>query len=337
MIILGIETSCDDTSCAVMKDDKILSSIVSTQLKHQEFGGVIPEIASREHQKFIITIINQALTEAKVSLSEVDAIGVTYGPGLVGPLLVGLNTAKSLAFSNNIPVVAVNHIEAHIMANFIEHPKIELPALILVVSGGHTELIYTKDFTHYELIGKTRDDAAGECIDKVAKMMGLGFPGGRVIDQLARQGDENFHQFPIGMKDSLDFSFSGLKTAVKVFLAQHQEDFLKENINNIAASFQKSVVDALVLKLFKATKKHRVKSILLAGGVSANSRLRNTTKVKSEKYGFNFFYPSLGYCTDNGAMVASCANYKIKKYGIESFSFEKSLGLDAVPNLRLSE
>ncbi|NOR45318.1 MAG: tRNA (adenosine(37)-N6)-threonylcarbamoyltransferase complex transferase subunit TsaD [Candidatus Delongbacteria bacterium] len=335
MIILGIESSCDDTSAAILEDGKILSVVTHTQNEHIEFGGIIPEIASRAHLKYITAIIKQALTESNKTLEDIDAVGVTHGPGLVGPLLVGVNTAKGLSYSLSKPLIPVNHIEAHIFANFIEHDKeISTPFVVLVVSGGHTELIYVKELGHYELIGKTRDDAAGECIDKVSKMMGLGFPGGKIIDKLASKGDTKFHRFPRGMSDSLDFSFSGLKTSVKVFLEKHDQEFLKANINNIAASFLDSVTDSLAKKLLKAAEKYNCDTVLLAGGVSANSMLRSKLDkiVKSKK--MKLFYPSPKYCTDNAAMVAMTA---YKKFQLHPSQAGSALDVEAIPFLRLSE
>ncbi|MDA3884573.1 MAG: tRNA (adenosine(37)-N6)-threonylcarbamoyltransferase complex transferase subunit TsaD [Candidatus Delongbacteria bacterium] len=335
MIILGIESSCDDTSAAILEDGKILSVVTHTQNEHIEFGGIIPEIASRAHLKYITEIIKKALKESNKTLGDIDAVGVTHGPGLVGPLLVGVNTAKGLSYSLKKPLIPVNHIEAHIFSNFIEHDKeISTPFVVLVVSGGHTELIYVKELGHYELIGKTRDDAAGECIDKVSKMMGLGFPGGKIIDELASKGDTKFHRFPRGMNDSLDFSFSGLKTSVKVFLEKHDQEFLKNNINNIAASFLDSVTDSLVKKLLKAAEKYNCDTVLLAGGVSANSMLRSKLDkiVRSKK--MKLFYPSPQYCTDNAAMVAMTA---YKKYQSDPTQNLQALDVEAIPFLRLSE
>ena len=335
MIILGIESSCDDTSAAILEDGKILSVVTHTQNEHIEFGGIIPEIASRAHLKYITAIVDQALKKSNKTLDDIDAIGVTHGPGLVGPLLVGVNTAKGLSYSLKKPLIPVNHIEAHIFANFIEHnEEIDTPFVVLVVSGGHTELIYVKKLGHYELIGKTRDDAAGECIDKVSKMMGLGFPGGKIIDELASRGDTKFHRFPRGMSGSFDFSFSGLKTSVKVFLEKHDQEFLKENVNNIAASFLDSVTDSLSDKLIKSALEHNCDTILLAGGVSANSMLRNKLDKRVRSHRMKLFYPSVQYCTDNAAMVAMTA---YKKSQLQDFSNGKNLDVEAIPFLRLSE
>ena len=335
MIILGIESSCDDTSVSVLKDGKVLSVAVNTQLEHIAFGGVIPEIASRKHLKNFPEVLHRALSDADVSLNDINAIGVTFGPGLVGPLLVGVNFAKGLAFSLGVPLVPVNHIEAHIYANLIDNPEIEYPFVVLVVSGGHTELIYVTEMGKYKLIGKTRDDAAGECIDKVSKMLGLGFPGGKIMDELARSGDKNFENFPRGMPNSLDFSFSGLKTSLKYYIEKHDQEFIRNNINNIAASFLDSVTDSLVTKLFRSAKKYECKTVLLAGGVSANSLLRSKIRDSAAKKGMNFYFPHPRYCTDNAAMVAITAYKKIMQADSDNFKFDS--GLDAVPFLNLSE
>jgi N6-L-threonylcarbamoyladenine synthase len=335
MIILGIESSCDDTSVSVLKDGKILSVAVNTQLEHIAFGGVIPEIASRAHLKNFPEVLDKALKDSGITLNDVDAVGVTFGPGLVGPLLVGVNFAKGLGFSLSVPVIPVNHIEAHIYANFIDNPDIEYPFIVLVVSGGHTELIYVTEMGKYELIGKTRDDAAGECIDKVSKMLGLGFPGGKIIDELAKTGDKKFETFPRGMPNSLDFSFSGLKTSLKYYIERHDSEFLRNNINNIAASFLDSVTDSLVTKLFKAAKKYSCDTVLLAGGVSANSVLRSKISDQAGRKRMKFYYPHPKYCTDNAAMVAATAYKKIMTDGLEKYRFDS--GLDAVPFLVLSE
>jgi len=333
MIILGLETSCDDTSAALFKDGKVLSSIVSTQMMHTETGGVIPEVAARAHQRNILSVIDSALKEAGVTLREVDAVSTTFGPGLIGPLLVGVNTAKGICFTNKLPLIPVNHIEAHIFANFIEHPEFEPPLVVLVVSGGHTELIYMKDYNHYELIGKTRDDAAGECLDKVSKMLGLGFPGGKVLDDLAKKGDSKFHRFPKALPTSFDFSFSGLKTSVKIYLESQTKEFIEENKADIVASFLEAVAVTLTDKLIRAAKQYGVTKIALAGGVSANSRLRDLLSQKAQRNRMQFFYPAPRYCTDNAAMVAMAG---FKKYNAAT---DKSIfynyAIDAVPNLRL--
>ena len=337
MIILGIESSCDDTSCAISDNGKILANIVSTQTEHIKYGGIIPELASRAHLKNIIPVVDSALTTANKTLDDIDMIGVTNGPGLVGPLLVGINAAKGFGCAKNIPVVPVNHIESHIFANFIENPDLKFPFLALVVSGGHTELIYLKNYSDYYLIGKTRDDAAGECLDKVSKMIGLGFPGGKVIDNLAKEGDSKFHRFPRGMHGKLDFSFSGLKTAVKVYLESKTPDFIEKNLKNIIASFQEAVVDSLTTKLFMAAKIYKCKTMVIAGGVSANSSLRARLKSGEKRYGYKVFHPSISYCTDNAAMVTVSSKFKwdntpkLEREKFYNFDF------DATPGLRLTD
>ena len=335
MLILGIESSCDDTSVSVLRDGKVLSLAVNTQTIHSEYGGVIPEMASRAHMKNIPAVLQTALRDADVNLKDIDAVGVTYGPGLVGPLLVGLNFAKGLAFSLSVPLVPVNHIEAHILANFIEHPDIEYPFIALVVSGGHTELIYSPSLGVYELLGRTRDDAAGECIDKVSKMLGRGFPGGKVIDSLASNGDPFFAVFPRGMKNSPEFSFSGLKTAVKYYIEKKGKEFIEQNIENIAASFIESVTDSLTEKLFKAAEEKKKASLLLAGGVSANSALRKKASDYATEKNIKLYFPSVKYCTDNAAMTAMTAYLMIKKFGPGKFRFDPSS--DAVPFLRIED
>lgn len=333
MNILGIETSCDDTSAAILSDGKILSNIVSTQLEHIKFGGIIPEVAARAHQRNILSVIDLALKEAKLTLKDIDAVSTTYGPGLIGPLLVGVNTAKGVCFANKIPLIPVNHIESHIFANFIEHPEFEPPLVVLVVSGGHTELIYMKDYNHYELIGKTRDDAAGECLDKVSKMLGLGFPGGKILDDMAKKGDSKFHRFPRALPTSYDFSFSGLKTSVKVYLESQSAEFIEENKCDIIASFLEAVAATLSDKLIRAAKQFGISKIAMAGGVSANSRLRAILASKAQKNKLQFFYPAPIYCTDNAAMVAM-AGYK-KYNAVADKSVFYNYSIDAVPNLRL--
>ncbi len=335
MIVLGIESSCDDTSVSVLKDGNILSVATNTQTVHSGYGGVIPEVASRAHLKNISAVLKNALDKAAVGLNDIDAVGATYGPGLVGPLLVGLNFAKGLAFSLSIPLVPVNHIESHILANFIEHPDIEYPFLALVVSGGHTELVYSPSFGKYELIGRTRDDAAGECIDKVSKMLGRGFPGGKIMDSLASEGDSGFTVFPRGMKNSPDFSFSGLKTAVKYYIEKNDKAFIDQNISDIAASFIDSVTDSLTEKLFSAAELKKPATVLLAGGVSANTSLRKKASAYAAKKSIRLCYPSVQYCTDNAAMTAMSAYMMIKKYGTDRFRFDPEL--DAVPFLRIED
>lgn len=321
---LGIETSCDETACAVLKDDReILSNVVFSQADlHTKFGGVVPEIASRNHLKKIIPVIQESLAEARLEISEINLVGATYGPGLVGPLLVGLSVAKSIAYGLAIPFVGVNHLEAHIFAHFLEYGFVSPPFLALIVSGGHTSLVQVRDYGDYEVLGSTCDDAAGEAFDKVGNLLGLGYPAGAAIDELAKKGDSNSIDLPRPMlKDgSLNFSFAGLKTAVVYYLKD------KERINkfNVASSFQNAVVEVLVKKTLKAAFKRGLTKIAVVGGVAANSGLRDRFKQKQDTKGLEVFFPSLSLCTDNGAMIAACAHFNYKNLGAVS-------GLDLPP------
>jgi N6-L-threonylcarbamoyladenine synthase len=308
MMILGIESSCDDTSAAVIKEDKtLLSNIISSQVDfHTKYGGVVPEIASRKHQECIIPIIKEALFKAGITLNDIDGISVTQGPGLVGSLLVGINAAKSIAFSRKLPIVGINHLEGHMLAPYLEN-AINFPNITLVVSGGHTNLYKVSDFGSYTLLGSTRDDAAGEAFDKVAKLLELGYPGGVVIDRLSKLGDPSFIDFPRPMiKDpSYDFSFSGLKTAVRYYIEKISESELTDmKINNICASFQAAVVGILTAKTIRAAKEHHTDTITLTGGVAANSLLRSQMTEKAAAGNIKVFAPSLQLCTDNAAMIA---------------------------------
>lgn len=331
--ILALETSCDETSVSVVTGGNIIkSNIIASQVEtHREFGGVVPEIASRKHIESIAFLVEQSLKEAEVEKEDIDAIAVTYGPGLVGALLVGVNYAKSFAFGLNKPLIGVNHIIGHIYANFLEHPEIELPLVCLVVSGGHTHLLYISDHGEYEIIGKTRDDAAGEAFDKIARSMGLGYPGGPLIDKLAQEGNQETYPLPrVRLEEgSLDFSFSGLKSACLNIINQtkmKEEELIKQDL---AASFQQAVVDVLVEKSIRAAENKNVKTLLLAGGVAANRTLRQQMKTAAEKKGFKLYYPSPILCTDNGAMIGAAAHYKYIKREWAG------LDLNAVPNLKL--
>ncbi len=332
-IILAIETSCDETAVALIDENKkMLANIVASQIKiHQKFGGVVPEIASRHHLEQVNRLITLALEEANITLADLQAVAVTYGPGLVGALLVGVSTAKALAYSLNVPLIGINHIEGHVYANWIEHDDIEFPFVCLIVSGGHTTLVIMQGHGKYELLGRTQDDAVGEAYDKVARAMGLGYPGGPIIDKLAREGDPKAINFPRAWlgEDSYDFSFSGVKTSVLNYLNRASlkgEEIKKEDV---AASFQASVVEVLVEKVIKAAKSRNMKTIALAGGVAANSALRETLQERCAKEGLRLIYPSLEYCTDNGAMIA-CASYFRYREGKRS-----DWHLNAVPNLKL--
>jgi len=332
-IILAVETSCDETAAAVLADGcDLLSNVVSSQIEiHQRFGGVVPEIASRHHLEQVNRLIDLAMFEAGISFSDLSAIAVTYGPGLVGALLVGVSTAKALAYSLSLPLVGINHIEGHIYANWLVHRKLEFPLICLIVSGGHTALVLMNNHGKYELLGQTQDDAVGEAYDKVARAMGLGYPGGPLIDQLSRSGNADSLYLPRAWldKDGFDFSFSGLKTAVLNHLNHAAQK--GENINraDLALAFQTSVIEVLVEKTLRAAKKNKINTVLLAGGVAANSLLRANLKERCDEEGLQLFYPPLEYCTDNAAMIASAGYYRFKHGDRAGWN------LNAMPNLKL--
>lgn len=331
--ILAIETSCDETSISIVENGrKILSNIIYSQIDiHKTFGGVVPEVASRKHIETIDGVLEESLKEAKTSLEEIDAVAVTYGPGLVGALLVGINFAKALSYAIKKPLIGVNHIEGHICANLISRKDLEPPFLTLVVSGGHTHLVVVKEYGQYEVVGKTRDDAAGEAYDKVARSLGLGYPGGPLIDKVSLEGNRESIDFPRIMleKDSFDFSFSGLKSAVLNYQNRMAMKKMDYRIEDVAASFQEAVVDVLVNKTVGAAKKYKINKVTMAGGVASNSRLREAMKAASEENGFDFSYPPAILCTDNGAMIACAAYYKYLK---DEFSDST---LNAYPNLKI--
>jgi N6-L-threonylcarbamoyladenine synthase len=316
MIVLGVETSCDDTAAAVLLDGRaILANIVSSQDQaHAPYGGVVPELASRQHIENIVPIIDRALETAGVTLQAVDGMAVTRGPGLVGSLLVGLSMVKGASFRWGIPYVGINHLEAHLLAIRLEH-DVPFPFIALLASGGHTLLYCVKEVGHYLYLGGTRDDAAGEAYDKVAKMMGLGYPGGRVIDELAKAGDAKAIRFPRAQvkRSSYEFSFSGIKTSVWQYLKSQGEDRWRHHIADIAASFQEAVVDMLVKPTIKAALANRVPRIVLAGGVAANSRLREKMSEKAEAEGLHVYFPSPKLCTDNGAMIALAGYHRLRR------------------------
>ncbi|MEN6349808.1 MAG: tRNA (adenosine(37)-N6)-threonylcarbamoyltransferase complex transferase subunit TsaD [Syntrophomonas sp.] len=328
-LILGIETSCDETAAAIVKNGReVLSNIINSQIKiHQQFGGVVPEVASRKHIENIAPVVDMAFKEAGLTYQDIDAVAVTNMPGLVGALLVGVSFAKAFAYALDKPLIAVNHLHGHIYANFLEH-EIAFPAICLVVSGGHTSLLYMKDWGKTELIGETRDDAAGEAFDKVARFLGLGYPGGPAIQKAALQGDAGKVELPRVFLDRSDFefSFSGLKTA-----AMNQWKKIEKrggaNVSDMAAGFQAAVVEVLVEKTVRAAKKFEVKTVLMAGGVAANQELRSLMKKRTEMVGLNLCYPSLSLCTDNAAMIAGQAHYN---YINRHFA---SLSLNAYPGL----
>jgi N6-L-threonylcarbamoyladenine synthase len=335
IVVLGIETSCDETSAAVVKNGRqILSNVISSQVSlHQKYGGVVPEIASRKHVELIMPVINQALEEACVSINEIDAIGVTYGPGLVGALLVGLSAAKSLAFALDKPLIGVHHIEGHIAANYLEKTDLEPPFVCLVASGGHSHIVYVSDYDEFEIMGQTRDDAAGEAFDKIARALGLGYPGGPVIDKTASKGNREAINFPrVYFHDnSLDFSFSGLKTAVLNYLNNLEQKGEKCCVEDVCASFQGAIVDVLVKNTISAARLKGVNTIALAGGVASNSELRNSMLKNAQKLGFDVIYPKPVLCTDNAAMIACAAYYEFKRGKISK------LDLNAIPSLKLGE
>jgi N6-L-threonylcarbamoyladenine synthase len=316
MLVLGVETSCDDTAAAVLQEGRtILANVVSSQDQvHRPYGGVVPELASRQHIRNIVPIVDDTLQKAGVTLKEVDGIAVTYGPGLVGSLLVGLSLVKGLSFRSDIPYVGVNHLEAHLLAIHLEH-EVQFPYIALLASGGHTLLYRVNGVGYYLLLGGTRDDAAGEAYDKVAKMLGLGYPGGRVIDDLAKHGDRTAIRFPRARfrKDSYEFSFSGIKTAVWHYLRSRGKERWQGEIADIAASFQEAVVDMLVNPTIKAALASGVSRVVLSGGVAANSRLREKIKQRSDAEGIDVFFPAPKFCTDNGAMIALAGYHWLKR------------------------
>lgn len=333
MIGLTIETSCDETSVAILRDGReVLSNIVSTQIEiHKNYGGVVPEIASREHISNISYVVEEAIKKAGINFSDLEYIGVTYGPGLIGALLVGVSYAKALAYALNIPIVPTHHIAGHIAANYLTYKELEPEFLSLVVSGGHTHLIYVKDYTEFEILGKTRDDAVGEAFDKVARTLGLKYPGGPEVSKLAKLGKPSY-KLPKTKFENYDFSFSGIKTAVINIAHKEGEKLIKEDL---AASFENTVCEELVSTTIRVMKDKNINKIALAGGVSANLKLRELLKSEAEKNGFEIYLPDLKYCTDNAAMIGAAAYYNFisgKKYDIID-----KLDLNAIANLKIDE
>lgn len=315
MNILGIESSCDETAAAVYTTDGLKSNVIASQSIHEQYGGVVPELASRAHHKTIWRTVQQALDEAETDLDEIDAVAVTHGPGLMGSLLVGLCFAKGLCLSRNIPLIGVNHMDAHIYANFIEDQP-EYPFIALTVSGGHTQLVHVPALFEHDLLGQTRDDAAGEAFDKIGKILGLPYPAGPVMDERSKKGDPQFFEFPQAMLDNdFEFSFSGLKTAVKYFLEDQDdpEQFLEDHLDDVCASVSEAITEVLVKKLKNAVEHTGVKTIVLAGGVSANSMLRQKTEVLAEKMNCRLHIPKIAYCTDNAAMIAITGYLKAQR------------------------
>ncbi len=313
IILLAIESSCDETSAAVIINGEVKSNIVSTQIIHEKYGGVVPELASRAHQQHILPVVNAALKQANITKKEVRAVGFTRGPGLLGSLLVGTSFAKGFTLANNIPLIEVNHMQAHILAHFIDSPKPTFPFICLTVSGGHTQLVLVKNYLDMEVIGETLDDAVGEAFDKGAKMLGLPYPGGPMIDKHAAEGNPKAFEFPISNIKDLDFSFSGLKTSLLYFLQRNVKDdaqFIEKNLNDICASFQFALITSLTRKLKKATKANKITQIAIAGGVAANSGLRKALLQMAEKQRWEVFFPQIQYCTDNAAMIAIATHYK---------------------------
>lgn len=311
--ILAIESSCDETSASIIQNGKVVNNIIASQAIHSKYGGVVPELASRAHQQDIVRVVDEAFKSAPIKKEDLNAVAFTRGPGLLGSLIVGTSFAKALALALEIPLIEINHMQAHVLAHFIEEPKPKFPFICLTVSGGHTQLVLVKDYLDMEVIGETADDAVGEAFDKAAKMLGLGYPGGPIIDKLASEGDPKRFDFPMSQMKGLNFSFSGIKTALLYFIQRNGEDFVKENMADIAASYQHTLLKMLFKNLKKAAKEYQIKEIAIAGGVSANSGLRSQLEVKGKQLGWQVYIPEFQYCTDNAAMVAIAAHYKYLK------------------------
>lgn len=333
LVTMAIESSCDETSVAILLEGReVLSNIIASQIKvHQMFGGVVPEIASRHHLDNVNRVADEALKEAGITMDDVDLIGVTYGPGLVGALLIGLATAKAYAMATGKPLVGVHHIQGHICANYIEHKELEPPFMALVISGGHTNIVEVTDYNQCHVLGQTRDDAAGEAYDKVARVLGLGYPGGPKIDKIAVEGNPHAVQFKRVYleKDSLDFSFSGIKTGVLNYVNSEKQAGREINVPDVAASFQQAVLEVIVKKTVGAAVQMKKDKIVMAGGVASNSRLRSMMEEACAKEGIRLYYPSPVLCTDNAAMIGCAAYYKYKAGQVDD------LTLDAIPHLPL--
>ncbi|HEY5748691.1 MAG TPA: tRNA (adenosine(37)-N6)-threonylcarbamoyltransferase complex transferase subunit TsaD [Chryseolinea sp.] len=315
-VILAIESSCDETSASVITNGKVLNNIIATQAVHQKYGGVVPELASRAHQQNIVAVVDEALQKSGLTKTDLDAVAFTRGPGLMGSLLVGVSFAKGLALALDIPLIEVNHMQAHVLAHFIGPSQPSFPFLCLTVSGGHTQIVLVKDYLDMEVIGQTQDDAVGEAFDKAAKIMGLPYPGGPLIDKYAQQGNANAYKFSQTSMPGLDFSFSGIKTQFLYFLRDEKRknpNFVEENVADISASLQQHLVNMLLTRLIQASEQTGIRDIAIAGGVSANSGLRNSLKAVGEKKGWRIFIPAFEYCTDNAGMIAMAAHYKFLK------------------------
>ena len=328
--ILAIESSCDETSAAIVIDGKVINNIVASQSVHKEYGGVVPELASRAHQQNIVPVVNKAMKDAGLVPSNLSAIAFTRGPGLLGALLVGTSFAKSMALALDIPLIEVNHMQAHVLAHFIDDPKPHFPFLCLTVSGGHTQIVLVKSPTNMEIVGQTKDDAVGEAFDKAAKMLGLTYPGGPLIDIYAQDGNPQRFEFPETVMPGLDYSFSGIKTAILYFLKEElskNPEFIKENLTDLSASIQYTLIKMLMTKLRKAARQFNIKEIAIAGGVSANSGLRNALKQHENKHGWNVYVPDFQYCTDNAGMISMAGYYK--------FLEREFVGLDIGPMARM--
>ncbi|UKN02626.1 tRNA (adenosine(37)-N6)-threonylcarbamoyltransferase complex transferase subunit TsaD [Paracrocinitomix mangrovi] len=333
IIILGIESSCDDTSAAILKNGKMLSNIVAGQKVHEEFGGVVPELASRAHQQNIIPVVDTAIKRAGIEKNQINAIAFTRGPGLLGSLLVGVSFAKSFGQALNVPLIDVNHMQAHILAHFIKTGANEIPQfpfICLTVSGGHTQIVLVKDYFDMEILGETLDDAAGEAFDKAAKLLGLPYPGGPLVDKYAKEGDPHRFEFPIASIKGYDYSFSGLKTALLYFLKKEVEqdpNFIEDNLNDICASFQHTIIKTLFNKLIKACNKYQINQVAIAGGVSANSLLRSELERIGKEKNWKTFIPPFEFCTDNAGMIAIAGYHKYLKHDF--------VGQETVPLARL--
>ena len=323
-IILAIESSCDDTSAAVLMDGKILSNVTATQSIHEKYGGVVPEVASRAHQENILPVVEEALDKANIQKNQLSAIAFTRGPGLLGSLIVGISFAKGLAIALNIPLIEVHHMQAHILAHFIVDPKPKFPFICLTVSGGHTQIVKVKDYYTFEILGETIDDAAGEAFDKSGKLLGLGYPAGPMIDKLAQKGKPIF-EFPEPRIPNYNFSFSGLKTSILYFLQKKQKEdphFIEKNLEDLSCSIQDRIISILMKKLAKAAKAHQINEIAIAGGVSANSGLRNALTTYGEKLKWKTYIPDFQYCTDNAGMIAIAAYFKYQNKDFAQLNVE---------------